>query len=406
MVRWRKEITASEVVVEQGNEEIPSPPTPCSLATGLNPDTRLYEQLTASKPPGGGAHRRPGAGDARSRRFTGIRAGAPASPTEEHSWHAWRIYAGDGRPVRAGGVLDAPVSVDFWRRTLRFPSATRSCSARDDSPGRPRRGRSTASPSGSFTAGSRRTMSLALQAPNSATLMLLRLAAEEAGVISLLVPPTFSRAEVGAIADRLPLAGAVFEYRARAQLAGSTEPGRRPRSGCSRSAIAAAGAIDVESWLARSCAPGEPARSRRTSLSALRVRGDHHDERHDGRASLRRAHGLCALGVRARLHRPAAARLRRRRRRDGVSLRELRSRRAPHGAPQVGAKSCSSIASIRDPSSPAARRVTCAVFVPTLRPARLRRACGGYLSSLRIVTSFGAILAPEIAAEVEQVNSA
>jgi len=44
-----KEITASEVVVEQGNEEIRIPADTVFLATGLNPDTRLYEQLTASK---------------------------------------------------------------------------------------------------------------------------------------------------------------------------------------------------------------------------------------------------------------------------------------------------------------------------------------------------------------------
>jgi 2,4-dienoyl-CoA reductase (NADPH2) len=44
-----KEITASEVVVEKGNEEIRIPADTVFLATGLNPDTRLYEQLTASK---------------------------------------------------------------------------------------------------------------------------------------------------------------------------------------------------------------------------------------------------------------------------------------------------------------------------------------------------------------------
>ena len=48
---------------------------------------------------------------------------------------------------------------------------------------------------GLVKSGFRKDDIIALHAPNSATLLLLRLAAEKAGVISLLVPPAFSRLE-------------------------------------------------------------------------------------------------------------------------------------------------------------------------------------------------------------------
>ncbi len=44
-----KEITANEVVLEQGNEEIRIAADTVFLATGLRPDLRLYEELCALK---------------------------------------------------------------------------------------------------------------------------------------------------------------------------------------------------------------------------------------------------------------------------------------------------------------------------------------------------------------------
>ena len=251
---------------------------------------------------------------------------------------------------------------------------------------------------------------LALQAPNSATLMLLRLAAEEAGVISLLVPPTFSRAEVGAIAGRLPLAGAVLPNTERArELAEVYRAGAAPSFRLlSIGESPLPGAIDVESWLARSCAPGEPARG----LEGRRFRPYEYAAiiTTSGTTGAPRfvEHTACARSASGRVY---IDRLR-------LGCDDVVAAMVSvfagncdlvvhHTAPQVGARVV--LVDRFDPESACrlleSERVTCAVFVPTLLHRLL--AYEGLrrhdLSSLRIVTSFGAILAPEIAAEVERV---
>ena len=260
-------------------------------------------------------------------------------------------YAGDGRPVRAGGYWTRQYPVDFWQENaLRFPerdalvfgtrrftwkrrsqAIDRSCRrlvhcgfAKDD---------------------------VALQAPNLATLMPLRLAAGGSGVISLLVLPTFPRAEVGAIAAEL------CRWPARCCRIPSARTGRGllSRGGAlvqavSRSANRRCRVRSTSSRLARSCVPGEPARSRLTFL-ALRVRGDHHDERHGWARLARRARPVRAWRPGASIDRlrlgcddVVAAMV-------SVSAGNRRIRRAPRRR-RSGRESCSSIASIRIRLSP------------------------------------------------------
>lgn len=250
---------------------------------------------------------------------------------------------------------------------------------------------------------------LALQAPNSAVLMLLRLAMEKAGVISLLIPPSFSRAEIGAIVGQLQLAGVVLSNRSRArELADVYRAGAGPSIKLlSIGKPPLPHAIDIESWLV---SPG-------TSLEITRALDGRRFEPY-GYASIITTSGT--TGVPRLIEHTACARMASGR----IYIDRLRLTSndviagivsifagncdliVHHTAPQVGAKIV--LIDYFEPESVCrllqSERVTCAVFVPTLLHRLLAYdRLGQYdFSSLRIVTSFGAILAPETAAEVER----
>lgn len=252
---------------------------------------------------------------------------------------------------------------------------------------------------------------LALQAHNSAALMLLRLAAEKAGIISLLVPPTFSKAEVCAIAERLPIAGVVLgDSEVVRDLADAYRAGSK-KSSFSLFTIGASAiphGRDIQDWLdaphsasdaerlleGRSFPPYEYAAIITTSGTTGTPRFVEHA------ACARTASGRVYID-RLKLG-PADV---------VVGMVSMFAGNCDlivhHTAPQVGATVV-----LIDRFAPQeacriieAERATCAVFVPTLlhRLLDYERLREHDLSSLRIVTCFGAILAPEIAAKVERV---
>lgn len=252
---------------------------------------------------------------------------------------------------------------------------------------------------------------LAIQAPNSATLMLLRLAAEKAGIISLLVPPTFSRSEIGAITERLPLAGVVVTSDKRGcQLASHYESRMSsiPLRLFTIGTTPMEGADHVDSWLKADHSACEVSR-------ILEGRGFLPYEYSaiittSGTTGTPQfvEHTACARTASGRVY------IDRLKLNSGDVIAGMVSIFAGncdlmvyHTAPQAGAKSV--LLDRFDPETACrvieAERVTCAVFVPTLlhRLLAYEGLRGHDLSSLRIVTSFGAVLAPEIAAKVEEV---
>ncbi len=252
---------------------------------------------------------------------------------------------------------------------------------------------------------------LALQAPNSASLMLLRLAAEKAGVVSLLVPPTFSRAEISAIIEHLPLAGAVLTGDDRGR-----EHAAVYRSGARTSsfrvftigALSIPGVWDIESWLQTEYSASEVSQAiggRRLSpyeyAAIITTSGTTGAPRFI-------EHTACARVASGRVY------IERLKLRPSDVVMGMMSFFAGncdlivhHTAAQVGAKVV--LLDRFDPETACrmieSEQVTCAVFVPTLLHRLL--AYEGLqrhdFSSLRIVTSFGAILASEIAARIEEV---
>ena len=113
---------------------------------------------------------------------------------------------------------------------------------------------------GLVKSGFRKDDIIALHAPNSATLLLLRLAAEKAGVISLLVPPAFSRLEVERISQQLSLAGAVVcaDDRGRDVASGYVSGARQPSFALfSIGNSKVEGSHPVAAWLEREWSAGE-----------------------------------------------------------------------------------------------------------------------------------------------------
>ena len=266
---------------------------------------------------------------------------------------------------------------------------------------------------GLVSCGLRRNDVIALQAPNSAALMLLRLAAEKAGVVALLVPATFSRAEVGAITERLPLAGAVLSERARAQdLANVYRAGARESFALfSIGGSSIPGACDIESWLDVPYSATEAGRV----LDGRRLQPYEYAAiiTTSGTTEIPRfvEHTACARNASGRVY---IDRLQLTHNDVVVGMVSIFAGNCDllvhHTAPQVGARIV--LVDHFDPQLACrlieSERATCAVFVPTLLHRLL--AYDGLrrhdLSSLRVVTSFGAILAPGIAAEVERILGA
>lgn len=252
---------------------------------------------------------------------------------------------------------------------------------------------------------------LALHAHNSATLMLLRLAAEKAGIVSLLVPPTFSKAEVLAIVERLSLAGVVLgDSEAVRGLADVYRAGSRKPSfslfTIGESAIPHA--RNIQDWLD---AP-YPARGAERLLKGRSFPPYEYTAiiTTSGTTGAPRfvEHAACARTASGRVY---IDRLRLGPADVVVGMVSMFAGNCDlivhHTAPQVGARVV--LIDRFDPQIACrvieAERATCAVFVPTLlhRLLAYERLQEHDLSSLRIVTSFGAILAPEVAAEVERV---
>ncbi len=267
---------------------------------------------------------------------------------------------------------------------------------------------------GLVQSGLRKDDIIALHAPNSASLLLLRLAAEKAGVISLLVPPAFSRAEVERISRQLPLAGAVVcaDERGRDVASVYVSTARQPAFAllCIGNSTLE-GSRRVAAWLERDWPAGE-------IEQALLGRGFAPYEYSaiittSGTTGAPRfvEHTACARSCSGRVY---IERLRLGP--DDVILGTTSIFAGNcdlllyHAAPQAGARAV--LIDHFDPETTCrvieAERVTCAIFVPTLLHRLLEyKGLGKHdLSSLRMVTSFGAILLPEKAAEVESVLGA
>ncbi len=286
--------------------------------------------------------------------------------------------------------------VDFWRRNARERAGDTAVVAPD--------GRYTWAEAverieriaaGLVADGWKKDERLALQAPNSAALLFLRLACEAAGVVSILVPATFSRSEVEGIERTLAPrgvavapgpggAGLLAHYRraaVRYTLGEVPLPGTRPLpSAAARHSGTAFGPWEYAAITTTSGTTGAPRFVEHAACARLAA----------GREYLRRL----AIG-------PG----------DAIcAFTSIFSGNcdlvAYHAAPQAGARVL--LVDAFDPGSACAlierERATGAVFVPTLLHRLLAwpGLAGRDLSSLRFVTSFGAMLAPEVAAEVER----
>lgn len=252
---------------------------------------------------------------------------------------------------------------------------------------------------------------LALHAPNSATLLLLRLAAEKAGVISLLVPPAFSRLEVEAISRDLPVAGAVLSEKGRGQDLASAYVLAARRTSFALFSIGnskIAGSQSVSAWLEHDYSSSE-------IEEALRGRSFDPYEyaaivTTSGTTGAPRfvEHTACARTCAGRVY---IERLKLGPEDVIVGMTSMFAGNCDlllyHTAPQTAARTV-----LIDHFNPEeacrvieAERVTCAIFVPTLLHRLLAyKGLRDYdLSSLRIITSFGAILLPEKAAQIERV---
>lgn len=237
---------------------------------------------------------------------------------------------------------------------------------------------------------------LVLQAPNSAELLLLRLACEAAGIVSALVPFTFSRAEIQAVVAQLAPRGVAL-----------------PASERGRELMRYYDELELRYTL------GEPALKGSRSTAAWRSDGE---APQGGFAPYEYAAAILTSGTTGKprcVEHAACARLASGR----EYIRRLRLTADDvicgftsiyagncdlllyHTAPQVGAK-----VALLDAFTPEGacrlieqERATGAIFVPTLLHRLLAYPdLGRYdLSSLRFITSFGAMLAPELAAQAE-----
>lgn len=292
--------------------------------------------------------------------------------------------------------------VDFWRRNAEARSGELALCAAD---GRfnwaEAAARIDAFAAGLISEGWERDEVLVLQAPNSAELVLLRLACEAIGVVAALVPLTFSRAEVESILRQLAPRGVALPAgeRGAALLPFYAGLERRYTLG----GAPHAGTRSPAAWPATS----GPVRRALPPFQYGAVITT------SGTTGAPRCveHAACA--------RLAAGR-------QYVDRLRLTSRDVICGFTSIFAGNCDLLVYHAAPQANAAialldaftpeaacnlierERATGAVFVPTLLHRLL--AWPGLrqrdLSSLRFITSFGAMLAPEIAAQAERALGA
>lgn len=310
-----------------------------------------------------------------------------------------RRYTGElVREYVDAGYWTPEYPVDFWRRNARTRPDHFAISAPDGRfTWRGAAARIDQLARGLLGDGWRHDDVLVLQAPNSAELLLLRLACEAAGVVAALVPFTFSRAEIEAIVAQLGPRGVAL-----------------PASERGRELMRYYGEVEFRYTL------GEPAPEGARATAMWRSDGE---APQGGFAPYEYAAVISTSGTTGRprcVEHAACARL--------VAGREYirRLRLTPddvicgftsiyagncdlllyHTAPQVGARVV-----LLDAFTPEGacrlierERVTGAIFVPTLLHRLLAYPdLGRYdLSSLRFITCFGAMLAPDLAARVEE----
>lgn len=303
------------------------------------------------------------------------------------------------RKYEDAGFWTPEYPVDFWRRQASERPGREALVASD--------GRYTWAQAikvvdriaaGLLADGWRRNDMLILQAQNSAELVLLRLACEAAGVIAVLIPITFSRAEINSIREQLPVRGAAVPASAR-----GTEllthyrgveflytVGKPPLSSTMAVPQHSAPHHLVQTW--RGFGPYEYGAVVTTSGTTATPRCVEHT------ACARLAAGRQYID---RLHLTGE---------DVIcGFTSIFSGNCDlllfHAAPQVGAKVV--LLDVFSPESACElierERVTGAVFVPTLlhRLLSYPRLNEHDVSSLRFITSFGAMLAPNIAEEAE-----
>lgn len=301
------------------------------------------------------------------------------------------------REYVAAGYWTPDYPVDFWRRNARLRPDRRAIVAPDGSyTWRTALERIERLARGLLADGWQRDDVIVLQAPNSAELLLLRLACEAAGIVAALVPFTFSRAEIEAISRQVNPRGVALPPGERGQeLLGHYRdlPFRYVLGGA---------ALDG----ARSTLDWGPVSGH--SLSGFHPYGYAAITTTSGTTSMPRCveHAACARLAAGRQY------IERLRLTDNDVICGFTSMFAGncdlllyHTAPQAGATMV-----LVDAFAPETacdlierERITGAIFVPTLLHRLLAYPKLGEhdLSSLRFVTSFGAMLAPEVAAQAE-----
>jgi len=298
----------------------------------------------------------------------------------------------------AAGFWTADYPVDFWRRNAtERPERTAIAAPDGRYSWKDAVSRIDQFAGGLICDGWQRDDVLVLQAPNSAELLLLRLACEAAGIVTALVPFTFSRAEISVLTEQLRPRGVAIPASERGrELLGFYGPlefrytlGGPAISGTRSPMIwPAAGPC-----LGRGFKPYEYAAVVTTSGTTAVPKCIEHT------ACARLAAGRQYID---RLHLAA----------DDVicGFTSFFAGNCDlllyHAAPQVGAKVV-----LLDKFTPERacevierEHVTGAIFVPTMlhRLLSYPQLDQHDLSSLRFVTSFGAMLAPEIAEQTEE----
>ncbi|MCB5224311.1 MAG: fatty acid--CoA ligase family protein [Candidatus Cloacimonetes bacterium] len=262
---------------------------------------------------------------------------------------------------------------------------------------------------GFLNSGLKKNDILALQGSNSALLFLVRLAAEKAGIITLLIPPGFSKREISSISDKLTLAGVVLGNDKKTQ---TLLPFYEELSDKKPIRIYTIGDFEfprhqkIDSWV--DC-----------QNSSLRLKSFL-----SGNGFLPFEYATIittsgTTGLPQLVENPACARTASGR--VYIERLQLTSKDVILGTVSIFSGNCdlltyytaaqagAKIVLIKD-CEPASicraieeEKVSCAVFVPTLLHRLLAyKNINEYdLSTLRIVTCFGALLAPELAAKVE-----
>lgn len=293
----------------------------------------------------------------------------------------------------SAGFWTPEYAVDFWRRNAHQRGERESLCAPD--------GRYTWSQavkaidriaSGLVADGWQRDDVLVLQAQNSAELLLLRLACEAAGVVAALLPLTFSRAEIDEIVRQLvprgvalpagergaELLGLYGDLEFHYTLGGPPHPGTRRASDCEPTyepVLRGFNPYEYGAIITTSGTTGAPRCVEHAACARLAA-GRQYIER------LRLTENDVICGFTSIFA-------------GNCDLLLY------HAAPQAGAKAV--LIDAFEPEAACAllerERATGAIFVPTLLHRLLSSPVLGRfdLSSLRFVTCFGAMLAPEIA---------